>query len=168
MPIITIETSDSIFINLHSILVTQDQSRSNSSGITVCVRLDNPPGQLFRDNILAFNDLQDGCMFDTDYNSSGNGLNSSRNYTYTLEDNSGNLTENVLCTCKLSGNLFAFFLTILSFMKNVIFNGITIKYLHGRLTINTATFDRYYFRQLVVFGIFDSVLKAKVRDEVWR
>ncbi|XP_075241635.1 uncharacterized protein LOC142336609 [Convolutriloba macropyga] len=79
-------------------LITQDQSRSNSSGITVCVRLDNPPGQLFRDNILAFNDLQDGCMFDTDYNSSGNGFNSSRNYTYTLEDNSGNLTENVLCT----------------------------------------------------------------------
>ncbi|XP_075242165.1 uncharacterized protein LOC142337018 isoform X1 [Convolutriloba macropyga] len=73
--------------------VLQDDSNSNSSGIRLCVRLDNPPGVLFRNNIpTGHSNLHDiECVFDS-------GLDQSRAYLYKLEDSLDNVVSNIMCT----------------------------------------------------------------------
>ncbi|XP_075242144.1 uncharacterized protein LOC142337013 isoform X2 [Convolutriloba macropyga] len=81
--------------------ITQSHQSSNATGIKVCVRLDNPPGRLYRDNIPVASNLQnDDCVFDNGYNNNvpGDGLEPSRQFEYALVDDNDNTIRDKFCT----------------------------------------------------------------------
>ncbi|XP_075242164.1 uncharacterized protein LOC142337017 [Convolutriloba macropyga] len=71
----------------------QYNSNSSSSGIGICVRLDYPPGKLFRNNIPTGHiNLTDAeCVFES-------GLEQSTQHVYSLEDKLDNVVSNIFCT----------------------------------------------------------------------